>query len=290
VATFGGRSPADAAEAPVGLGTAASFAVLGAQTVTNTGPSVISGDLGVSPLSAVTGFPPGIVVNGVIHAADAVAAQAQADLTVAYNDAAGRATTAALPPDIGGLTLVSGVYTASSSLGLTGTVTLDAQGDPNAVFIFQVGTTLTTASFSTVSLINGASPCNVYWQIGSSATLGTNSVFVGTVMALASISATTGTTVQGRSAGPQRRGHPRHQHHHAAQLRPVRNNNHHHDRPRGLDHHRSRRGLHDRPWRGFDHDRSRRRPDDRAGGRHHRSRWRSGHDRARRRLGFDRPG
>jgi hypothetical protein len=90
------------------------------------------------------------------------------------------------------------VYTASSTLGLTGTLTLDAQGDPNAVFIFQVGSALTTASVSTVSLINGASPCNVYWQIGSSATLGTNSVFVGTVMALTSISATTGTTIQGR--------------------------------------------------------------------------------------------
>jgi LPXTG-motif cell wall-anchored protein len=198
VATFGARTPADAAEAPVGLGTAASFAVLGGQSVTNTGPSVISGDVGVSPGTSITGFPPGIVINGVFHATDAVAGQAQADLTTAYNDAAGRATTAALPPDAGGLTLVGGVYTASSTLGLTGTLTLDAQGDPNAVFIFQVGSALTTASVSTVSLINGASPCNVYWQIGSSATLGTNSVFVGTVMALTSISATTGTTIQGR--------------------------------------------------------------------------------------------
>jgi type VI secretion system secreted protein VgrG len=198
VVTFGGRSPAEAAEAPVGLGTAASFAVLGGQTVTNTNPSVISGDVGVSPGSAITGFPPGIVINGVFHATDPVAGQAQSDLTTAYNDAAGRATTAALPPDAGGLTLVSGVYTASSTLGLTGTLTLDAQGDPNAVFIFQVGSGLTTASFSTVSLINGASPCNVYWQIGSSATLATNSVFVGTVMALTSISANTSATIQGR--------------------------------------------------------------------------------------------
>jgi hypothetical protein len=198
VATFGGKSPVEAAEAPVGLGTAASFAVLGGQSVTNTGPSVISGDVGVSPGSAISGFPPGIVINGVFHATDAVAGQAQADLTTAYNDAAGRTTTAALPPDAGGLTLESGVYTASSTLGLTGTLTLDAQDDPNAVFIFQVGSALTTASTSTVSLINGASPCNVYWQIGSSATLGTNSVFVGTVMALTSISATTGTSIQGR--------------------------------------------------------------------------------------------
>ncbi|HEV7763051.1 MAG TPA: ice-binding family protein [Acidimicrobiales bacterium] len=198
VATFGDGSPAEAAEAPVGLGTAASFAVLGGQSVTNTGPSVISGDVGVSPGTSITGFPAGIVINGVFHATDAVAGQAQSDLTTAYNDAAGRATTAALPPDAGGLTLVSGVYTASSTLGLTGTLTLDAQGDPNAVFIFQVGSGLTTASFSTVSLINGASPCNVYWQIGSSATLATNSVFVGTVMALTSISANTTASIQGR--------------------------------------------------------------------------------------------
>ena len=133
----------------------------------------------------------------IIHAADAVALQAQADVTTAYNDAAGRATTATVTADLGGRTLVAGVYTGGA-LGLTGALTLDAQGDPNAVFVFQAASTLITASTSSVNLINGANPCNVYWQVGSSATLGTNSVFVGTVLALTSVAATTGATVQGR--------------------------------------------------------------------------------------------
>ena len=192
-----GTQSAAAQEAPVGLGTADSFAVLAGTTVTNTGPSTISGDLGVSPGAAVVGFPPGIVSNGTIHAADAVALQAQTDLTTAYNDAAGRSTTATVSADLGGQTLVSGVYTGGA-LGLTGTLTLDAQGDPNAVFVFQAASTLITATSSTVSLINGADACNVFWQVGSSATLGTNSVFVGTIMALTSVTATTGATVQGR--------------------------------------------------------------------------------------------
>jgi Ice-binding-like len=191
------QSYARAATAPVNLGTAGNFAVLGGQTVTNTGPSVITGDLGVSPASAVTGFPPGTVF-GTIHAADAVAAQAQVDLTAAYNDAAGRAPATALPGDIGGMTLTPGVYNASSSLGITGTVTLDGQGDPNAVFIIQVGSALTTASGSVVNLINGAQACNVFWQVGSSATLGTGSTFSGNILALTSITATTGANVNGR--------------------------------------------------------------------------------------------
>src|SRR4029079_14292443 len=195
--TFVGGNRAAAAEAPVGLGTAASFAVLAGTTVTNTGPSVISGDVGVSPGTAVVGFPPGIVNNGTIHAADAVAAQAQADVTTAYNDAAGRSTTATVTADLGGQTLVSGVYTGAT-LGLTGTVTLDAQGDPNAVFIFQAASTLITASSSVVALTNGADACNVYWQVGSSATLGTNATFVGTVLALTSVAATTSATINGR--------------------------------------------------------------------------------------------
>ena len=178
-----GVTRADAVGAPVNLGTAASFAVLAGTTVTNTGLTTISGDLGVSPGTAVTGFPPGLVSGGTIHAADAVAAQAQADLTTAYNDAAGRSTSATISADLGGQTLVSGVYTGTT-LGLTGTLTLDAQGDPNAVFVFQSASTLTTATSSSVVLINGASSCNVFWQVGSSATLGTNSVIVGTVLAL----------------------------------------------------------------------------------------------------------
>lgn len=200
VAGLIGARPAAAQQAPVGLGTAASFAVLGGETVTNTGPSVISGSVGVSPGSAVVGFPPGLVNDGTIHAANAVALQAQSDLTTAYNDAAGRVTPTNVGPDLTGQTLVAGLYnnSAAGTLGLTGTVTLDAQGDPNAVFIFQAASTLITSSGSTVALINGASSCNVYWQVGSSATLGTNSTFVGTVMALTSISASTGATIQGR--------------------------------------------------------------------------------------------
>lgn len=196
----GSTTPASALGAPVGLGTAASYAVLAGSTVANTGSSVIHGDLGVSPGSAVVGFPPGTVVPpGAIHASDAPAAQAQLDLTTAYNDAAGRASNASITgQDLGGQTLTTGVYTASSSQQLTGALTLDAKGDPNAVFVFQIGTTLTTASASSVVLINGASPCNVYWQVGSSATLGTGTAFVGTIMALTSATLNTTATVEGR--------------------------------------------------------------------------------------------
>ncbi|WP_426245845.1 ice-binding family protein [Nocardioides sp. LHG3406-4] len=193
------QTAAHAAQPGVGLGTATPYAVLAGQTVTNTGPSVISGDLGVSPGTAVTGFPPGLVQAGTIHAADAVALQAKNDLTTAYNDAAGRNPVVdKTNDDLGGETLVAGVYRASTGMSLTGTVTLDAQGDPNAVFIFQAGSTLTTASSSRVALLNNANPCNVFWQVGSSATIGTTTDFVGTVMALTSISAQTGATFQGR--------------------------------------------------------------------------------------------
>jgi hypothetical protein len=180
------------------LGTARTYSVLGGQTVTNTGPSILAGDVGVSPGTAITGFPPGLTA-GVVHAGDTEAGGAQADLTIAYNDAAGRAPIATIAGDLGGLTVTPGVYNASSSIGLTGTLTLDAQGDPSAVFIFQVGSALTTASASDVSMINGAQPCNVFWQIGSSATLGTASRFIGTILALTSITVTTGTTVEGRA-------------------------------------------------------------------------------------------
>jgi hypothetical protein len=193
-----GTTAASAAQPPVGLGTAASFAVLAGSTVTNTGNSVISGDLGVSPGTAITGFPPGMVINGKIHSADAVALQAQTDLTTAYNDAKGRTPVTAVPADIGGMELVAGVYKASSALSLTGTVTLNAENDPDAVFIFQAPSTLITASSSTVSLLNGAQACNVFWQVGSSATLGTDTTFVGNILALTSASLTTGASVQGR--------------------------------------------------------------------------------------------
>src|SRR5881398_1057174 len=134
-----------AGQAPVALGSASTFAVLAASTITSTGPTMINGDLGLSPGTSVTGSP---TVNGTIHIADAAAAQAQQDLTVAYNDAAGRTPTRVFTPifDLGGLTLTSGVYNDPSSFAITGTLTLDAQGDPNAVWIFQAGSTLVTAS------------------------------------------------------------------------------------------------------------------------------------------------
>ena len=192
-------STADAGPRPVLLGTADGFAVLAGSTITNTGNSVISSDVGLHPGTAVIGFPPG-VVNGSKHVTDAVAEQAKADLVTAYNDAAGRPLSATSPPDIGGQTLTAGVYKTGSvpSLGLTGNLTLDAQGDPRAVFIFQAASTLVTATDSSVTLVNGARACNVYWQIGSSATLGTRTAFKGTIMALTSISANDGVTLDGR--------------------------------------------------------------------------------------------
>ena len=185
------------AATPVPLGTAEPFAVLAGSAVTNTGPTVINGDLGLSPGTAVTGFPPG-TVNGSQHVTDAVAAQAQTDLTTAYNDAAGQAPTGTVSADLGGQRLAPGVYRSASSLGLTGALTLDAQGNANAVFIFQAGSTLTTASASSVNLVNGAQACNVFWQVGSSATLGTASSFRGSILALTSITVTTAATVDGR--------------------------------------------------------------------------------------------
>lgn len=183
-----------AGQAPVPLGSAGSFAVLGGQTVTNTGPTTLGGDLGVSPGSSLTGFPPG-KVNGTIHAIDPTATQAQADLTAAYNDAASRQPPQALPLDLGGRTLTPGVYKTGAALALTGGLTLDGQGDPGAVFVIQVGSALTTNVGSDVNLINGAQPGNVFWQIGSSATLGTSSVFAGTILAYTSISIDSGVTL-----------------------------------------------------------------------------------------------
>jgi Ice-binding-like len=183
------------------LGTAQSFAVLGGSTVTNTGPSIITGNLGVSPGSAVTGFPPGTVVGGTIHAADAVAAQAEADNVTAYGELASEAcnTTFGVPTDLGGLTLVPGVYCFASSAGLTGTLTLNAGGDAGAVWVFKIASTLITASNAKVAVINGGQQCNVFWQVGSSATLGTGTDFIGNVLALTSITLTTDATLSGRA-------------------------------------------------------------------------------------------
>lgn len=188
-----------AAQPRVGLATAGTYAVLAGTTVTNTGPSVISGNVGVSPGTAVTGFPPGIVNAGTIHAADAQALQAKDDLTTAYDDAAGRGPVVDVTSkNLGGRTLVPGVYSAASEMALTGTVRLDAQGDPDAVFVFQAGSTLITATSSRVLLVGDAQACRVFWQVGSSATIGTTTRFVGSVLARASIAVQTGATVEGR--------------------------------------------------------------------------------------------
>jgi len=211
-------SPAWAAQPPVGLGTATSFAVLAGTTVTNTGPSVISGDLGVSPGKAIVGFPPGHVINGVQHKGDAIALQAKNALTTGYNDAAGRTPATVAPSDLGGKTLSPGVYKASSALGLTGTVTLDAKSDPNAVFVFQAVSTLITAPNSTVKLIGGAQACNVFWQVGSSATLGTGSTFVGTIMALTDATVRDQGYCRRTGVGSKRPSQSGRQHHHPTDL------------------------------------------------------------------------
>ncbi len=183
------------------LGTAQTFGVLAGSTVTNTGPSVVFGNVGVWPGSAATGFPPGIVNNGVIHLGTAVAQQAQTDATSAYGILAGLSPTQNLTgTDLGGLVLTPGVYNFSSSAFLTGTLVLDAQGDPNAQFIFQMGSTLITASDASVVTLNGADGCNVFWQVGSSATLGTNTNFAGNIVALTSITLTTGANILDGSA------------------------------------------------------------------------------------------
>ncbi|MCU1497171.1 MAG: hypothetical protein JWM47_1124 [Acidimicrobiales bacterium] len=180
----------------LGLGTAGSYAVLGGSAVTNTGPSVLAGDLGVSPKAAVSGFPPGLVL-GAVHSADAAALQAQADLALAYDDAASRGPATAVAAELGGRTLGPGAY-AGATLELTGTLTLDARGDPDAVFVLGSASTLVTAANSQVLLIGDASPCNVFWRVSSSATLGTGTAFAGTTMAMVSITANTGATVSGR--------------------------------------------------------------------------------------------
>jgi DNA-binding beta-propeller fold protein YncE len=183
------------------MGTAQNFAVLGASTVTNTGSTVLTGDLGVSPGTSITGFPPGTVVGGTIDSADAVATQAQSDVATAYANLSSQACTATygVPTDIGGQTLAPGVYCFTTSVQLTGTLTLNGGGDPNAVWIFKSGTTLITASKASVVLTNGAQQCKVFWQVGSSATIGAGSSFIGTILASASITLGTDATVAGRA-------------------------------------------------------------------------------------------
>jgi len=185
------------------LGSACSFGILGGSTVTNSGTSTfVTGDIGVWPGTAITGFTSSNY-SGTEHAGDAVARKAQGDLTTAYNYAAAQAGGAVLKADIGGETLPPGVYKTTSaqpSLGITGNLTLDGGGDPTAAWIFQIVSTLTTAANnSQVILTNGANDHNVFWQVGSSATLGTTTTFAGTIMAQASVSLDTGATLNGRA-------------------------------------------------------------------------------------------
>jgi hypothetical protein len=189
--------PESAALNDVPLASAGSFAVLGGSAVTSAGLTVLRGNLGVSPGTSITGFGPGID-DGITYAGGPVAAQAQADLATAYNSVVARKNPTAVPADIGGKTITPGLYAAPVSLGITGTATLDGQNNPASVFIFQIPSTLTTAVKSKIVLTKDASACNIFWQVGSSATLGTASKFNGTIMAAGSISLGTGARVRGR--------------------------------------------------------------------------------------------
>lgn len=196
---------AHAAMAP-SLGNAESFAILGATAVSNTGTSVITGDLGIAPnlASSVTGFPPGIVTGGSIYAGavipDPVAAAAQLDAGAAFTALDQPCTTTFIAPtDLGGMTLTPGVYCFGSTAGLTGTLTLNGGGNAAAVWIFKIGSSLTTATDSLVRVINGGQNCNVFWRITDSATLGTRTTFVGTIIANTSISLTTNASIAGRA-------------------------------------------------------------------------------------------
>jgi hypothetical protein len=192
-------SSAQAAATVVPLGTATAFSVLAGSTVTNTGTTTIERSVGVSPGTAITGGST-MVVGGAYHSADAVAAQAKVDLTAAYGNAAGQNPPIASDAELGGETLVGGVYNrpTTADMGLTGVLTLDGDNNPNSVWVFQAGRALTVGPAASVVLINGANPCNVFWQVSSSATLGTTSSFVGTIMADQSITMNTGATLQGR--------------------------------------------------------------------------------------------
>lgn len=180
----------------VPLGAAQNLTILGGSTVTNTGPTIITGNLGLSPGSAVTGFPPGTVTAGTIHINDALANQAHADTSNAFLQLSGEIRTANLTGvNLGGLTLTPGIYHFDTSAQLTGTLHLDTGGDPNAAFHFQIGTTLTTASGSMIDILLGATSDNVFWEVGSSATIGSGSLFYGNLLADQSITFDTGASL-----------------------------------------------------------------------------------------------
>jgi len=182
------------------MGAASGFAVLGASTATCTNASDVTGDIGVSPGTAITGFNPDCTITGTIHAGDGVAAQAHGDLSIAYNDLKAVACEYNLTgTDLGGQTLAPGVYCFDTSVGLTGDLTLDGGGDPTAAWIFQIGSTITTASNSSVIMAGSGEPCNVFWQVGSSGTIGTGTAFQGNLLASASITLTSGSSLVGRA-------------------------------------------------------------------------------------------
>ncbi len=189
------------AASAVPLGVASTFAVLGASTVTNTGATLVTGDLGLAPGTSVTGFPPGTVTGGTIHVADGIAVTAQANNVTAYGLLAAQAcdVTFAAPTDMAGMTLLPGTYCFNSTAANTGLLTLNGAGNSNAVWLFRTSSTLITGAGSSVVPINGGQNCNVFWQVGSSATLGTNSRMVGSVLALTSITANTGSSISGRA-------------------------------------------------------------------------------------------
>jgi LPXTG-motif cell wall-anchored protein len=201
-ASMGSSLASYAVQPTVDLGLAEPFAVLAGSGISNTGPTTASGSAGANFGSSPTGTFTGdvlVTTSGTKYTAvDAAVTAAKVDLTTAYNDAAGRTPATTVTADLGGQTLTAGVYKSASSLAVTGTLTLDAENDPDAVFIFQAGSTLTSASSATIALVNGADACNVFWQVGSSATFGTDTVFVGHVLALTSITANTRATFQGQ--------------------------------------------------------------------------------------------